>query len=65
MKKVYTCFCTDVIYESHLNINIIHKAKKHEKIILCVLSYEEKVCFNHFSTLSFNERIQFVKNVYG
>lgn len=26
MKKVYACFCTDVIHEGHLNI--IHEAKK-------------------------------------
>lgn len=25
MKKVYACFCTDVIHEGHLNI--IHEAK--------------------------------------
>lgn len=29
MKKVYACFCTDVIHEGHLNI--IHEAKNMEK----------------------------------
>ena len=27
MKKVYACFCTDVIHEGHLNI--INKAKEY------------------------------------
>ena len=36
MKKVYACFCTDVIHEGHLNI--IHEAKKYGKVIAGVLS---------------------------
>ena len=28
-KKVYTCFCTDIIHEGHLNI--INKAKEFQK----------------------------------
>ena len=36
MKTVYTCFCTDVIHEGHLNI--IEAAHKLGKVIVGALS---------------------------
>lgn len=63
MKKVYTCFCTDVIHEGHLNI--IQEAKKYGEVIVGVLSDEAMVRFNRFPTLSFSERVQLVKNIDG
>ena len=63
MKKVYTCFCTDIIHEGHLNI--IQEAKKYGEVIVGVLSDEAMVRFNRFPTLSFSERVQLVKNIDG
>lgn len=35
MKTVYTCFCTDIIHDGHLNI--IEEAHKRGKVIVGVL----------------------------
>ncbi len=61
MKKVYTCFTTDVIHEGHLNI--IKEAQKYGKVIVGVLSDEAMIRFNRFPTISFEERIALVKNI--
>ncbi len=61
MKKVYTCFCTDVIHEGH--INIISKAAEYGEVIVGVLSDEAMVRFNRFPTVSFEERIKMVENI--
>lgn len=63
MKKVYTCFCTDVIHEGHLNI--IREAKKYGEVIVGVLSDMAMVRFNRFPTISFEERMQIVKEIDG
>lgn len=63
MKKVYTCFCTDVIHEGHLNI--IHEARKYGEVIVGVLSDAAMIRFNRFPTVSFDERIELVKGVEG
>ena len=63
MKKVYTCFCTDVIHEGHLNI--IKNAQQYGDVIIGVLSDEAMVKFNRFPTISFEERIQMVKDLEG
>lgn len=63
MKKVYTCFCTDVIHEGHLNI--INKAKEYGDVIVGVLSDRAMIHFNRFPTVSFEERIQMVKDIEG
>lgn len=61
MKTAYTCFCTDVIHEGHLNI--IHEAKKYGEVIVGVLSDEAMIRFNRFPTLGFDERLDLVKNI--
>ena len=61
MKKVYTCFCTDVIHEGHRNI--IHEAGKYGEVIVGVLSDEAMIRFNRFPTVSFEERMQIVKDI--
>lgn len=61
MKKVYTCFCTDVIHEGHLNI--INKAKEYGEVIVGVLSDEAMVRFNRFPTVSFEERVKMVEEI--
>lgn len=63
MKKVYTCFCTDIIHEGHLNI--INKAQKYGEVYVGVLTDEAMVKFNRFPTLDFKERVQLVKNLKG
>lgn len=60
MKKVYTCFCTDVIHEGHLNI--LQKAKEHGSVIVGVLADEAMVRFNRFPTISLDERMKIVRD---
>ncbi|MBD5456799.1 MAG: phosphoenolpyruvate mutase [Lachnospiraceae bacterium] len=59
MKKVYACFCTDVIHEGHLNI--LKEASKYGEVYVGVLSDEAMVGFNRFPTISIEERIDIVK----
>lgn len=61
MKRVYTCFCTDVIHEGHLNI--IHEARKYGEVIVGILSDAAMIRFNRFPTVSFEERFQIVKEI--
>ena len=63
MKKIYTCFCTDVIHEGHLNI--INEAKKYGEVYVGVLSDAAMIKFNRFPTISFDERVSLVKSVKG
>lgn len=63
MKKVYTCFCTDVIHEGHLNI--IREAKKYGEVIVGVLDDPAMIRFNRFPTVSFEERLEMVKAIEG
>lgn len=59
MKKVYTCFCTDVIHEGHLNI--LTEAAKYGNVIVGVLSDEAMVSYNRFPTISLEKRMEIVK----
>lgn len=61
MKKVYTCFCTDVIHEGHLNI--IRTAKKYGEVIVGVLSDAAMIRYNRFPTISFEERMEMVRKI--
>lgn len=61
MKKVYTCFCTDVIHEGHTNI--INQAKKYGEITVGILSDKAMVRYNRFPTVSFEERMRMVKDI--
>lgn len=63
MRTVYSCFCTDVIHEGHLNI--IREAQKYGELIIGVLSDEAMVRFNRFPTISFEERLELVKELEG
>lgn len=63
MATVYTCFCTDVIHEGHLNI--IKEAKKYGDVIVGVISDAAMVRFNRFSTISFEERVHLVEEIEG
>lgn len=61
MKTVYTCFCTDVIHEGHLNV--INEAKKYGKVIVGVLSDEAMVRYNRFPIISFQDRVSMVREI--
>ena len=56
MKTVYSCFCTDVIHEGHMNI--IRKAKEYGEVIVGVLCDSESIRYNRFPTISLEERIK-------
>lgn len=59
MKKIYTCFCTDVIHEGHLNI--LRNAKEYGEVIVGVLDDAAMVRFNRFPTITLEERIRLVE----
>ena len=63
MKTVYTCFCTDVIHEGH--INIIEQAHKYGKVIVGALSDEALIRYNRFPTVPLEERIKLYKSLDG
>lgn len=54
MKKVYTCFCTDVIHEGHLNI--LREANRYGEVTVGILSDAAMIKFNRFPTISIGER---------
>ncbi len=58
MKKVYTCFCTDVIHEGHLNI--LREAKKYGEVVVGILSDAAMIKYNRFPTISIEQRKQIV-----
>lgn len=63
MKTVYTCFCTDIIHEGHLNI--IENAKKYGKVVVGALCDKELIRFNKFPTTTLEERIKLYEGIEG
>ena len=63
MKTVYTCFCTDVIHDGHLNI--INEAKKYGRVVLGALSDKALIRYNKFPTVSLEERIRLYESLDG
>ncbi len=63
MKTVYTCFCTDVIHDGHLNI--IEEAHKLGKVIVGALSDKASIRFNKFPTISQEERVKLYRGIDG
>ncbi len=63
MKTVYTCFCTDIIHDGH--INIIEEAHKRGKVIVGCLSDEALIRYNKFPTISQDERIKLYRSIDG
>lgn len=59
MKKVYTCFCTDVIHEGHLNI--LKRASEYGEVYVGVLSDAAMVGFNRFPTIPIEQRMEIVR----
>ena len=63
MKTVYTCFCTDVIHDGHLNI--INEAKKYGNVVIGALSDKALIRYNKFPTISLEERIALYESLDG
>lgn len=63
MKKIYTCFTTDVIHEAHLSI--IKKAKEYGELYVGVMTDEAMVSFDRFPTISISKRIEQIKAIPG
>lgn len=63
MKTAYTCFCTDIIHEGHMNI--IHCAKQYGEVVVGVLSDQAMIRYNRFPTVDFEQRLQIVKDIPG
>ena len=63
MKKVYACFCTDIIHEGHLNF--IREALKYGELTVGVLADDAMIKYNRFPSISLEERIELVRNIDG
>lgn len=63
MKTVYTCFCTDVIHDGHLNI--IKEARKRGRVIVGCLSDEALIRYNKFPIIDQDERIKLYRSLDG
>lgn len=63
MKKIYTCFCTDIIHEGHKNI--INEARKYGEVIVGVLCDYQMIRYNRFPAISFEERIRMMEELEG
>lgn len=62
-KKVYTCFCTDIIHDGHMNI--IKEAQKLGELTVGVLCDSEMVRYNRYLLKSTEERFEMVNNIPG
>ena len=63
MKTAYTCFCTDVIHDGHLNI--INESRKLGRVVVGALSDKALIRFNKFPTISQEERIKLYRSLEG
>ena len=63
MSKVYTCFCTDIIHDGHLNI--INQARKFGDVTVGALSDEALIRYNKFPTISLEERVKLYSEIDG
>ena len=60
---VYTCFCTDIIHEGHLNL--INIAKTYGDVVIGVLCDSEMVKYNRFPLKTTGERVDLIKTIPG
>lgn len=63
MKTVYTCFCTDVIHDGHLNI--INHMKKYGRLVVGCLSDKEMIRCTKFPITSEQERMALYQTLDG
>ena len=58
---VYTCFCTDIIHDGHLNL--INEAKKYGDVVVGVLCDAEILKYNRFPLKTTSERVKLVEEI--
>ena len=63
MAIVYTCFCTDIIHEGHLNI--IKEAVKLGDLVVGVLADDKMIKYNRFPTKQTFERVEMMAKLDG
>lgn len=63
MKTAYTCFCTDVIHEGHLNI--LAHARQYGRVVVGCLSDREMIRCSRFPTKTEEERMELYKSLEG
>ena len=63
MKKVYTCFTTDIIHDGHLNI--LREARKYGSVTIGALSDKALIRYNRFPTVSLEDRIALYRSLEG
>ncbi len=63
VKKVYTCFTTDIIHEGHLNI--LREAGKYGRVTVGALSDKALIRYNRFPTVSLEDRISLYRTLEG
>lgn len=63
MKKVYTCFTTDIIHDGHLNI--LREARKYGNVTIGALSDKALIRYNRFPTVSLEDRIALYRSLEG
>ena len=63
MKTAYTCFCTDIIHDGHMNI--IKEAGKLGRIVVGVLEDSQMIKYNRFPTKTTEERVKMIESLDG
>lgn len=63
MKTVYTCFCTDIIHDGHLNI--LNEARKLGRVIVGCLSDKALIRYNRFPTINQEDRVKLYRTLEG
>ena len=63
LSTAYTCFCTDVIHEGHLNI--IREARKYGRVIVGALSDKALIRYNKFPTVKEEDRVRLYRSLEG
>ncbi len=61
MPKVYTCFCTDIIHDGHMNI--IREAAKLGDLVVGVLPDAQMISYNRFPTKTTSERMEMIRAI--
>lgn len=63
MKTVYTCFCTDVIHDGHMNI--LNHAREYGRVVVGCLSDREMIRCTKFPTTTEEERMALYRTLPG
>lgn len=63
MKTVYTCFCTEVIHEGHLNI--LRHAGQYGQVVVGALSDRALIRYNRFPSIPQEERLRLYRTLEG